>query len=84
MLETPSLRKVMHREFLFGDCQACSQIVREISRLFTDRLTSDGEYLRRYGPSESVTAATKTMPGEVQRDDDQHKHTDHGVEDLHS
>src|SRR5437879_1742767 len=77
-------RKVMRRESLFGDCQACSLIVREISRLFTDHLTGDGEYLPRYGPSESVTVATKTMPGEVQHDDDQHNHTYHGVEDLDS
>jgi hypothetical protein len=38
---------------------------------------------RGTAPFESVTA-TKTMPGEVQHDDDQHKHTYHGVEDLDS
>jgi hypothetical protein len=74
----------MRRESLFGDCQACSPIVKEISRLFTDLLTGDGEYVPPCGPSESVTVATKTMAGEVQHDDDQHKHTNHGVEDLDS
>ncbi len=33
---------------------------------------------------ESVTVAPKTMAGEVQHDDDQRQHTDHGVEDLDS
>ena len=36
------------------------------------------------GSAESVTVAPKTMAGEVQNDDDQHKHTNRGVEDLDS
>src|SRR3979490_1963428 len=79
---SPPARKVMRRESLFGDCQACSPIVREISRLFTDRLTGDDEYLPRHGPSQSVIVATEAMAGEVQHDGDQQKHTDNGVEYL--
>jgi hypothetical protein len=32
----------------------------------------------------SVTVAPKTMAGEVQHDEHQHKHSDHGVEDPYS
>jgi hypothetical protein len=79
---SPPARKVMRRESLFGDCQACSPIAREISPLFTDHRTGDAKYSPRCGPSESLTVTTKTMPGEVQHDDDQHKHTNYGVEEA--
>src|SRR5207247_10626459 len=35
-LENPPTQKVMGREFLFGGSQACSSIIREISRLCID------------------------------------------------
>ncbi len=38
----------------------------------------------RYGPTRSVTVTLKTVAGEVQHDEHQHQHTDHGEEELDS
>ncbi len=38
----------------------------------------------RATPCRSVAVALKTMAGEVQNDEHQHQHTDHGEEDLDS
>src|SRR5713101_7680157 len=44
----------------------------------------DADGMKATPHQRSVNVAPKTMAGEVQHDDDQHKHTNHGVEDLDS
>ena len=53
----------MRREFLFGDCRACSQIAREISLLFTDRIWSDRPRLLMPGVPHCYNYQFRLDPG---------------------